>query len=309
MNDLRLNDTSAGRIAAEFVRARRQAGSPAMGMVMTMVVVVPEDGAQEAMDLANRASHEHPARVLGLILGSGEAPSRVDAEVSTGAGRSGETALIRLQGEVTRHAESVVLPLLLPDSPVVVWWPGEPPADPASDPIGRLARRRITDSAAATRLLSTAIAQQCRSYAPGNTDLAWTRITPWRALLAAALDQHPFKVTAASVVGQQVHPSTELMVAWLTDRLRVIVGRENFAGHGISEVRLTTDEGEVVVRRIDERVAELSVPGSPTRPVPLPRLTPAEVLSEELRHLDEDDVYADTTRRLRRLRDAVEADS
>ena len=38
---------------------------------------------------------------------------------------------------------------------------------------------------------------QCASYHPGNTDLAWTRITPWRALLAAALDQHPLKVTGA----------------------------------------------------------------------------------------------------------------
>ena len=306
---IELTDTTANRIAAEFVKARKEAGSPVMGMVMTMVVVVPEDDSHDAMEVANKASHEHPARVLGLILGDRQLPAGLDAEVTTGAGRAGETALIRLRGEVTQHAESVVLPLLLPDSPVVVWWPVDPPANPAADPIGRLARRRITDSAAVTRRKTTAIAQQCRNYAPGNTDLAWTRITPWRALLAAALDQHPSKVTAATVVGDRTHPSTELMVAWLTDRLRLVVGREAFNGLGLSEVRLTTAEGDVVVRRVDERVAELSIPGSPARPVPLPRLDAAELLSEELRHLDEDDVYFDTTRRLTRMRDAVEADS
>ncbi len=56
--------------------------------------------------------------------------------------------MITLTGAVTKHPESVVLPLLLPDSPVVVWWPAKAPADPAADPLGRLARRRITDAAA-----------------------------------------------------------------------------------------------------------------------------------------------------------------
>ena len=37
---IELTDTTAGAIAAEFVKARRRAGSPAMGMVMTLVFVV-----------------------------------------------------------------------------------------------------------------------------------------------------------------------------------------------------------------------------------------------------------------------------
>lgn len=304
-----LEKTTSSKIAAEFVRARRAAGSPAMGMVMTLVVVVPEEAAAEAMDVARRAAHEHPARILGLILGDGRPTSCVNAEIHTGDGRSGEEALIRLQGEVTRHAESVVLPLLLPDSPVVVWWPVNPPEDPAQDPIGALARRRITDSAAVTRGKTTAIAQQCRNYAPGNTDLAWTRITPWRALLAAALDQFPSPPVGATVVGERISPSTDLMVAWLTDRLRVGVTRESAVTTGIAEVRIHTEDGDVIVRREDPKVAMLTIPGSPERPVPLVRRGQDELLSEELRHLDEDDVFADSARRLVRLRDAVEADS
>src|SRR3954467_12664690 len=120
---IELIDTNAAQIASEFLRARTRAGSPAMGMVMTLVIVVDEDDAEGAMKAAQAASHEHPARVLGVILGSGRGRPEVAAQVGTGDGWTGETALIRLRGEVVKHAESVVLPLLLPDSPVAIWWP------------------------------------------------------------------------------------------------------------------------------------------------------------------------------------------
>ena len=46
--------TNASEIAAEFVRQRTAAGSPAMGMVMTLIVVVEEEGALEAMRVAGK---------------------------------------------------------------------------------------------------------------------------------------------------------------------------------------------------------------------------------------------------------------
>ena len=70
---MELTETNSSAIAAEFLRARRKAGSPAMGMVMTLVFVVDEDDAEDAMAAARAASREHPARVLGLILGTGAA--------------------------------------------------------------------------------------------------------------------------------------------------------------------------------------------------------------------------------------------
>ena len=129
-----LTDTDSAGIAAEFVRARTRAGSPAMGMVLTMVIVADEEHADTAMEMGREASHEHPARVLGVILGDGRGASQVDAQVGTGSGWTGETALIRLNGEVVKHPDSVVLPLLLPDSPVAVWWPTDPPAGPGQRP-------------------------------------------------------------------------------------------------------------------------------------------------------------------------------
>jgi glucose-6-phosphate dehydrogenase assembly protein OpcA len=298
---IELIGTNSAGIAAEFLRARKRAGSPAMGMVMTLVIVVDEDQAHDAMESARAASQEHPARVLGVILGDARGAALVNAQVGTGAGWSGETALIRLKGEVVKHSDSVVLPLLLPDSPVAVWWPADAPLDPAADPLGSLAQRRITDAAAASRAKTKAIYHQCESYTKGNTDMAWTRITPWRALLAAALDQHPEKVTGASVTAERISPSAELLVAWLNDRLRVPVKRKNSEGPGITEVVLATKSGDVRINRPDGTLASFVSPGQPDRPVALKRRSVPELLAEELRRLDEDDIYAATARRLVKL--------
>ncbi len=298
---IELTDTTSSKIAAEFVRSRTRAGSPAMGMVMTLIIVTPEDDAVEAMDAARRASREHPSRVLGVILGDGRGAAQVNAQVGSGDGWGGETALIRLKGEVVKHAESVVLPLLLPDSPVAIWWPTAPPADPAADPLGALARRRITDSASVTRGKSTAMLAQCEAYSPGNTDLSWTRLTPWRALLAAALDQHALKVTGAAVTAERISPSADLLVAWLTDRLKVTVTRHISDGPGITDVTMHTKQGPITIARADGRLASFSSPNRPDRPVALKRREVPALLSEELRRLDEDDIYAATAARLVRL--------
>jgi glucose-6-phosphate dehydrogenase assembly protein OpcA len=298
---IELTETTSSKIAAEFIRARTRAGSPAMGMVMTLIIVAPEEDATEAMAAAKRASREHPSRVLGVILGDARGTAHVHAQVGSGDGWGGETALIRLKGEVVKHAESVVLPLLLPDSPVAIWWPTTAPADPASDPLGRLAKRRITDSAAVPRGKSTAMLTQCRSYAPGNTDLSWTRLTPWRALLAAALDQHPLKVTGAKVTGERISPSADLLVAWLSDRLKVDVSRGTSAGPGITDVTMHTKEGPISISRADGRLATFSSPNRPDRPVALKRREVPALLAEELRRLDEDNIYAQTAARLVKL--------
>jgi glucose-6-phosphate dehydrogenase assembly protein OpcA len=301
---IELIDTNAAGIAGEFVAARLRAGSPAMGMVMTLVIVVDEDGSSDAMRVARQASHEHPARVLGIILGDRRGHAQVDAQVGTGDGWTGETALIRLKGEVVKHPESVVLPLLLPDSPVAMWWPAQAPDDPAGDPLGRLAQRRITDAAAAVRGKGRAIHTQCSSYAAGNTDLAWTRITPWRALLAAALDQHQPRISGGQVTAERISPSADLLVAWLSDRLRVKVGRKSSRGPGITEARLETADGPIVISRHDGRLATFTSPGQPDRPVALKRRQLPELLAEELRRLDEDEIYARTARKLLRMNTA-----
>ncbi|MFF0447784.1 glucose-6-phosphate dehydrogenase assembly protein OpcA [Streptomyces sp. NPDC004609] len=296
-----LTDTTSSKINKALVQGRRAIGTPAVGMVLTLVIVTDEENAYDALKAASEASREHPSRTLVVIKRVSRSPrdraqARLDAEVRVGADAgTGETVVLRLYGEVTDHAQSVVLPLLLPDAPVVVWWPVNAPLDPAADPLGALAQRRVTDAYAAehpTRELSA----RAETYTPGDTDLSWTRITPWRSMLAAALDQVSCEVTAVEVEGEEFNPSVELLAMWLADRLKVPVRRTSSSGPGLTAVRLESTCGRIVLDRADGSLATLSIEGQPDRAVALKRRDTAELIAEELRRLDPDDTYASALR-------------
>ena len=296
-----LTDTTSSKINKALVLGRRALGTPAIGMVLTLVIVTDEENAYDALKAANEASREHPSRTLVVIKRAARsardrAKARLDAEVRLGADAStGETVVLRLYGEVIDHAQSVVLPLLLPDAPVVVWWPVNAPTDPTNDPLGALAQRRVTDAYACEQPIEE-LAARTGAYTPGDTDLAWTRITPWRSMLAAALDQVECQVQSAEVEGEELNPSVELLAMWLADRLNVPVNRLVSAGPGLTSVRLESDCGPIVLDRPDGSLATLSIEGQPDRAVALKRRETAELIAEELRRLDPDDTYASTLR-------------
>ncbi|MGW2324663.1 glucose-6-phosphate dehydrogenase assembly protein OpcA [Streptomyces sp. NPDC001700] len=292
-----LTDTTSSRINSALVQARRATGTPAVGMVLTLVIVTDEGNHYDALRAASEASKEHPSRILVVIKRPGRSPrdrkmARMDAEVRVGGETgTGETVLLRLHGELANHAYSVVLPLLLPDAPVVVWWPEDPPEHPAKDLLGQLAQRRITDAQATEDPVGT-LSLRAETYTPGDTDLAWTRITPWRSVLAAALDQKHSKITSAVVEGEAYNPSSELLALWLAERLRVPVDRQISEGPGLTAVRLETADGVICLDRADGALAELAMPGQPDRHVALQRREVSELIAEELRRLDPDEMYA-----------------
>jgi glucose-6-phosphate dehydrogenase assembly protein OpcA len=291
-----LDGTSSAKISAELLRARRSAGSPAQGMVLTMIVVCDESEFDDAREASMAAGREHPSRIL-LVVTSGGRQAGLDAEVHIGEGTPGEVVVIRMRGAVADHPASVIRPLLLPDSPVVIWWPGKAPHDQTADELAQLTLRRLTDAAAATRPRA-ALKARAEAYSPGDTDLSWTRLTPWRALLAAALDQYPAAVTSARVEAEKSNPSAELLTAWLRDRLRVRVTQATSDGPGITAVRMTTDSGDIAITRPDGRLAAYAVPGQPERRVALKRRDTTELITEELRRMDADVVYERTLKAL-----------
>jgi glucose-6-phosphate dehydrogenase assembly protein OpcA len=295
--EIALEKTNSAQIAQALVKARSAAGSPAMDMVLTLLVVTDDENVGAALKTATTLSREHPSRVIGVILGDGRGGAELDAKIRVGENSSGESILLRISGELTKHAESVVLPLLLPDSPTVVWWPGDAPTDPSKDAIGRFAQRRLTDSEA-TGAPIRALRAVARKYAPGDTDLAWTRLTPWRALLAAALDQSTGKVTAGQVTAGTGNPAAALLVAWLESRLKVPIKTRKSPGEQIASVVLNTADGDVLIERIDEKSCHFSVPGSSPREVPLGARTLAELLAEDLRRLDADEIYEATIKHM-----------
>jgi glucose-6-phosphate dehydrogenase assembly protein OpcA len=291
-----LDDTSSAKISAALLRARRSAGSPAQGMVLTLIVVCDQSEFPGALEASMAAGREHPSRIL-LVVTSGGRRAGLDAEVHIGEGTPGEVVVIRMRGAVANHPASVVRPLLLPDSPVVIWWPGKAPTDQAADELAQLTLRRLTDAAATPRPRA-ALRARAKDYSPGDTDLSWTRLTPWRALLAAALDQYPATVTSARVEAEKNNPAADLLAAWLRTRLQVKVKRSVSSGPGITAARLGTDSGEIAITRPDGLLASYVVPGQPERRVALKRRDLTELISEELRRMDADLVYEETIKAL-----------
>ncbi|GAA2023095.1 hypothetical protein GCM10009740_10330 [Terrabacter terrae] len=290
-----LSDTTTTGISKTLVRLRNEVGAMALGRVLTLVVVVEDTDAQEAIDAANEASRQHPCRIIVVIPGERRGKNRLDAQIRLGgdAGAS-EIVVLRLYGALANHGPSVVMPLLLADSPIVAWWPGKAPDDVAKDPIGAMAQRRITD-AAETHNPRLMLKKRAATYAPGDTDLSWTRLTHWRGLLAAALDQPPYEpITGAVVSGAPDSPSSDLLAGWLSRRLKVPVRRVSTPrGSGIASVRLERESGPIDLVRPGDVVATLSQTGQPDRRINLPRRELPECLADELRRLDPDEAYAE----------------
>ncbi len=287
-----LTDTTCTDIRAALARAQGQLGGPATGVVLNLIIVTDESGQHDAVRAASQAGREHPCRVLGVIAREPRGSSRLDAEIRSGEGTPGQTVLLRLYGPMSQHPDSVVMPLLVADTPVVTWWHGLIPAVPSAQPLGVLAQRRVTDAARA-RAPAAALAALSAGYQPGDTDFSWTRATPWRSLLAATMDAEPYPIRGGQVVAEEHNPSADLLTAWLGGRLAVPVSRQTSAGPGITEVSLRTDAGKIAISRPDGRVATLSLPGQPDRHVALHRRETADLLAEELRRLDPDEVYAE----------------
>ena len=286
-------DTTGTAVVKALSAERRKAGSVSSGLALTLVVVVEEGRVDEAEQAATRAAAEHPCRLIIVVRRRPGAPeARLDAEVLIG-GRlgPGEAAVLRMYGRLALHAESVVLPLLAPDAPVVTWWFGQPPNLIAHDPLGVLADRRVTDVSLAADPLE-ALRQRAADYAPGDTDLAWTRATSWRALCASAFDSIERPARSAVVTGVP-GPTRELIAGWLRAGLEVPVECADAGPDGVSEVRIGLDEGgEVRIRREDGRTALLSRSGQPDRRMPLEPRELGDLLAEELRRLDADETYA-----------------
>jgi glucose-6-phosphate dehydrogenase assembly protein OpcA len=293
-----LTETTTSAINDALRQARLRLGGVASGMVLTLVIVTDEGEQYDAVRAASAAGRQHPCRILVVIVRRPHDRSRLDAEIRVGETSPGETVLLRMYGPLGQHADSVVAPLLLPDTPVVTWWPGTPPGAPAEDPMGALAQRRITD-AAATSVPREVLTSLAAAYHPGDTDLSWTRATPWRSLLAATMDQPSGTVVSATVSAEEGNPTADLIAAWLSVRLGAPASVGVSPGPGITEVSFETGDGQIVITRPDGRVAHLRRPGQPERRVALHRRETTELLEEELRRLDPDEVYAEALAQLR----------
>ncbi|KZS85019.1 MULTISPECIES: glucose-6-phosphate dehydrogenase assembly protein OpcA [Mycobacterium] len=286
-----LPETTTTAVNKKLDELRARIGAVTMGRVLTLIIAPDSEAMfEESIEAANSASHEHPSRIIVVMRGNPYAEKpRLDAQLRVGADAgAGEVVVLRLSGPLSGHAHSVVIPFLLPDIPVVVWWPDIAPAVPAQDPLGKLAIRRIMDATNGVDPLS-AIKSRLPGYTTGDTDLAWSRITYWRALLTSAVDQPPHEpIESALVSGLKTEPALDILAGWLASRIDGPVRR----AVGKLQVELVRKSETIVLSRPQEgTTATLSRTARPDARVPLARRVTGECLAEDLRRLDPDEIY------------------
>jgi len=285
-------DTTGTAVVKALAAERRTGGAVTSGIALTLVVVVDEKDVAEAEEAATVAASKHPMRMLMVIRRQIDAPvPRLDAEVLLG-GRlgPGEAVVMRMYGRLALHAESVTLPLLAPDAPVVTWWHGAPPDRISYDPLGVDADRRITD-VQRTEDRVAALRQRAVDFVPGDTDLAWTRVTGWRAALASALDGQHDTPTSSTVYGDDTNPSALLLAGWLSARLGFYVPVTK-TGEDIDKVTIGFADGAKFTADADGGRLILQRDGQADSIAPFPDRSLGELLAEELRRLDDDEIYA-----------------
>lgn len=292
-------DTTATDVAKALDAERRSSGGTS-GLALNLVVIVDEKDEREAEAALTVASQQHPCRLLIVVRRDLDRDEpRLDAEIVVG-GRLGpcEAIVMRMHGPLSQHAESVVMPLLAPDVPVVTCWLVPPPEITGADPLGAFAERRITYAALAADPVE-ALRRRAVDYTPGDTDISWTRITYWRSLIASAFDTASAPAKSITITASVADPSAALLAGWLGSRLGVTpaiadtdVERNSEHLPGIGGVSFTLENGdEIAVDRDSGGTTVLRRTGFPDRTQTINGRTLGELLAEELRHLDPDQPY------------------
>ena len=290
-------NTTGSAVVKALANERRTGGAVTSGNALTLVVGVDEQHIGAVEKAAAITASRNPCRLLIVVRREIDLPKpRLDAEILVG-GRlgPGEAIVMRMYGRLALHAESVTLPLLAPDAPVVTWWHGPPPEKIATDPLGVYSDRRVTDCG----WLGTGIdglRQRAIDYAAGDTDLGWTRTTPWRSALASAFDTVSSDAVSASVLGDPMAPPALLAAGWIKSRLGLdvplvettrVTGSAGIAG---IEVTFANDEQLNLLREGDSVIITRS--GQQDQQVTVTERNLGELLTEELRRLDADETYA-----------------
>ncbi len=230
----------------QSAHARELVRPIARASVLNLVVYADrEEHARRAARSISDLALRHPSRAIVVLADRGQKRKDVERRIEMhcqlpvpdGARQvCYEQILVRASGDVDDRLASAVIPLLVPDLPVFLWWTGTPPLDSRSfRDLLRLTDRLIVDSADFAQPESTLpiiarISEEARGRF-GLTDLNWTRLTPWREIVTAFFDVPSWRLFldgitglrvgfAVDMDGRDIHPSQALLfVGWLASRL------------------------------------------------------------------------------------------
>jgi glucose-6-phosphate dehydrogenase assembly protein OpcA len=209
-----------------------------------LIYVESEEAADEVNNLVAEVVRQNPCRTIIMMLQPEAFPTGLEAWVSAHchlpvAGEKqvcSEQVTIRSRGEAGQGLTSVVLPLTVARLPIFLWWRAGDFSPPQYfDEILRVTQHVIVDTArfspAGTQLQD--LAAWLRKFAGRIrlTDLNWSRITPWRQLIAQCFDapeRRPHLDLLSEVVieyeGESPRLATQraqglLLTGWLASRL------------------------------------------------------------------------------------------
>ncbi|MFI5364290.1 MAG: glucose-6-phosphate dehydrogenase assembly protein OpcA [Candidatus Binatia bacterium] len=163
------------------------------------VVLSADDSGQDVTDAVAALTIRHPCRAFLLTVEPQAPAPALAASVAALCHLLGghqhiccEQVAIMAKGDAVAGLQHLLLSLLVPDLPLVVWWRGGAPlGTPLFEQLNAIADRVVIDGAASAdgavdvpRV--AALLEQRR--APALTDLAWSRLTRWRTLAAQFFD-------------------------------------------------------------------------------------------------------------------------
>ncbi len=265
---------------AQMAQAQADSGGVLRACAMTLVVAAEDAAdAERVRQTVGVLMHNHPSRAV--ILHPGGNAADLDARIFAECWKPfGKTQQICSEGiEITAgqsgfaEVAKFLVPLRVPDLPVVLWCRGEGALEPGPlEPLFPLADKIIFDSSRVPDADSALqFLRRLRGRGRRVADLHWTRLTGWREVLAHLFDDRamqPNEVKSAQVTfgGPSVSTCARYFAAWIRSALpaaRVTLAPGEGAP-GLRSVTLLTASD-----KSHHRPGERSLPGSVRRGPPL----------------------------------------
>jgi glucose-6-phosphate dehydrogenase assembly protein OpcA len=257
----------------------------ARSSVLNLIVVA---GSRETADRCSATiaatAGRRPSRSLILSAVDPDGPPGLDARVealalTTAAGRAetgAETVHVIGRGETGLHLASIIVPLLVHDLPVALWWPADPPfGSHRADRLLPIADRLIVDgsgwSGDGLEILGQ-LAGAVEERRVVVADWALLRQSRWREAIASVYDLPDLRAHlgavrricvdyAAGAPGDAAFNTNVVRplyhVAWLASRLGMTVvkplAREK-AGRRVATLRQKDHEVEVVLQPAESKL-------------------------------------------------------
>jgi glucose-6-phosphate dehydrogenase assembly protein OpcA len=244
-----LRIANVANLEGEFSRLwQSAAGDPETKQAVTRASVLTllayaedeADGA-EALRQIGEITYENPCRAIVMIADRAAPVAGLRASISAhcrvpGPGEKQvccETISIHASGKTVEGLKSVVVPLVIPELPVYLWWRAEcfsPPEYMAE--ILRVSDRVLVNSSTfpdpmrGLGDLSRQIRRRWGGRQLAFSDLTWARVTPWRELLAHCFDFPEARDCLRRIARVRIQWAADgeasaglLLAAWLAGRL------------------------------------------------------------------------------------------